>query len=239
MIISLFLLCLCILARIDCTFASLERIRGVQEATEKAARTTIISYRKSEMTLDEIAAEETRLRTECRCNVQHLSSVGAFILTYDSSDHLGLSNLNLAASKEVGIEDQIASILDDDLTTRQTPNDPFFSSQWPLANLSNDADINAQEGWDEYLSDQNGSSESGSDVIVAVIDTGVDYNHPDLQTLMWKNPGEIVGNGIDDDDNGIVDDIYGADFSSSNPNGNPIDRHSHGTHCAGVICQAG
>ena len=186
--------------------ASLERIRGVQEATDQAARTTIVSYRKSEMTLDEITAEETRLRTECRCNVQHLSSVGAFILTFDSSDHLGLSNLNLAASKEVGIEDQIVSILDDEIAARQTPTDPFFSSQWPLANLSNDADINAQEGWDEYLSDQNGRSESGSDVIVAVIDTGVDYTHPDLQALMWKNPGEIVGNGIDDDDNGIVDD---------------------------------
>ena len=215
------------MARIDCALASLEPIRGVQEATDQAARTTIVSYRKSEMTLDEITAEETRLRTECRCNVQHLSSVGAFILTFDSSDHLGLSNLNLAASKEVGIEDQIASILDDDLTTRRTPNDPFFSSQWPLANLPNDADINAQEGWDEYLSDQNGRS----DVIVAVIDTGVDYTHPELQTLMWKNPGETAGNGIDDDNNGIIDDVYGADYSSNNPNGNPISGFLLAFHC--------
>ena len=85
------------------------------------------------------------------------------------------------------------------------------------------------------MSDHHGGSSSGPEVVVAVIDTGVDYTHPELQSVMWRNPGEIEGNGIDDDQNGIVDDVFGADFSSRNPNGNPIDRHSHGTHCAGII----
>ena len=72
---------------------------------------------------------------------------------------------------------------------------------------------------------------------MAVIDTGVDYNHPDLKNEMWKNPGEIAGNGIDDDNNGIVDDVYGANFKrwfSIRKKGDPMDDNGHGTHCAGI-----
>ena len=167
------------------------------------------------------------LENECQCNVKHLSSVGAFILTYASENHPSPSDLRLTSSKEVGVEDQIVEIFDGALDMRQTPTDPSFSLQWPLLNSSNNADINAIEGWTEYLSVHNGGSSSGPNVVVAVIDTGVDYTHPELQSVMWKNPGEIEGNGIDDDQNGIVDDVFGADFSSRNPNGNPIDRHSH------------
>ena len=75
--------------------------------------------------------------------------------------------------------------------------------QWSLT----DADINWKGGADKYLSDSQEGSKYGPEVIVAVIDTGVDYNHPDLKNEMWKNPGEIAGNGIDDDNNGIVDDV--------------------------------
>ena len=112
------------------------------------------------------------------------------------------------------------------------PNDQlFYPHQWALHKLGNEADINCQEGWDAFNAQTNPGSE---EVIVAVIDTGIDYNHPDLRNQMWVNPGEIPNNGKDDDGNGFVDDVHGVDLTSNN-RGNPMDINNHGTHCAGVI----
>ncbi|MDY0297780.1 MAG: C25 family cysteine peptidase [Acidobacteriota bacterium] len=117
------------------------------------------------------------------------------------------------------------------------PNDTRFAELWGLHNTgqtggTSDADIDAPEAWD--------ISTGSSSVIVAVIDSGIDYNHPDLIPNLWKNPGEIAENGIDDDGNGYVDDIYGidpagADGSGSNPDVDPMDGIGHGTHCSGTI----
>ena len=71
-------------------------------------------------------------------------------------------------------------------------------------------------------------------MIVAVLDTGVDYNHNDIRPNLWWNPGEVY-NGYDDDGNGIVDDLNGVNYSASPPNGNFMDDGWHGTHCAGTI----
>ena len=84
--------------------------------------------------------------------------------------------------------------------------------------------INAPEAWAQGY--------TGQGVVVAVVDTGVDMNHPDLVSQIWVNPGEIAGNGIDDDHNGYVDDRSGWDFSAGD--NNPDDGNGHGTHVAGT-----
>lgn len=187
------------------------------------------------MTEKEIMEEFSRIKRECDCWVKHLPFVGASILSYHNKHKLRSNVVRVNRAKEVMIEDEVFQIFGESLQSTRTPNDPSFQEQWALRNLPNEADINAQEGWAEYLSDPVGGSPNEPKVIVAVIDTGVDYNHPELRNMMWTNPGEVAGNGIDDDLNGIVDDIYGADFTSNNPKGDPMDRHSHGTHCAGII----
>jgi len=116
----------------------------------------------------------------------------------------------------------------------QMPNDPDFSLLWGLNNNGQtggvpDADIDAPEAWDLL------SIESA--VVVAVIDSGVDYEHQDLAEKIWNNTGEIPDNGIDDDANGYIDDVYGWNFSDNN--NMPLDDHGHGTHVTGVIAATG
>jgi Subtilase family/Bacterial Ig-like domain (group 3)/FG-GAP-like repeat len=117
-------------------------------------------------------------------------------------------------------------------TISQIPNDPFLSSSgtWgqPYGDLWGLPAINAPAAWD---------TAQGDGVVVAVIDTGVDYNHPDLAGNIWTNPNEVPGNFLDDDGNGFTDDFHGWNFV--NNTNDPIDDNGHGTHVAGTIAAEG
>jgi len=116
------------------------------------------------------------------------------------------------------------------VAAERIPNDPGFKSQWAYTNPFNPAaTIKATTAWDTTV----GSSQ----VTVAVIDTGIDFNHPDLAANLWHNPGEVPGNGKDDDGNGYVDDYYGYNFVKNT--GSPMDDNGHGTHVAGIIGAVG
>jgi subtilisin family serine protease len=115
------------------------------------------------------------------------------------------------------------------------PNDTYFAHQWSLNNTGQVAgatagiDVRALKAW--------GRTMGSTNIIVAIIDTGIHYNHEDLVDNMWKNPGEIPGNGLDDDLNGYIDDVYGIDVVNNDTD--PFDVDGHGTSCAGIIGAAG
>ncbi len=103
------------------------------------------------------------------------------------------------------------------------PNDTYWNNLWGMTN------IKAPQAWDTYTGDAN--------FVVAIIDTGINRNHPDLAANIWTNPNEIAGNGIDDDGNGYVDDVYGWDWAYNDSD--PMDGHGHGSHTAGTVGAVG
>src|SRR5690606_14560081 len=105
-------------------------------------------------------------------------------------------------------------------------NDPQAARVWAFNDASRNG-VSVTRAYGEL------PSRASKTTIVAVVDTGVDYNHEDLKDVMWVNSQEIAGNGIDDDNNGYVDDVHG--INTIDGNSNPFDTHSHGTHVSGTI----
>jgi subtilisin family serine protease len=132
---------------------------------------------------------------------------------------------------------EVAAVGDDlEISATRTPNDPDFRLLWGLKNSggapfygTSGSDIKAPEAW--------GVTTGSSGIVIALVDTGVEYTHPDLAANIWKNTGEIANNRIDDDKNGYIDDVNGWNFVSKN--NNPMDDNGHGTHCAGTIAAVG
>jgi subtilisin family serine protease len=110
-------------------------------------------------------------------------------------------------------------------TFSDPPNDPSLTTQWNLTK------INAKGAWDRFS--------TGSNTVIAIVDDAIQITHPDLAPNIWVNPGEIAGNGIDDDSNGYVDDVNGWDFANNDNNPNPPSTsYNHGTHVAGIASAA-
>lgn len=156
------------------------------------------------------------------------------------------------AALQVDINPELIQVLESDPRVRyaepnyllhiaRTPNDPDFDKLWGLRNVgqtggTNGVDVSATEAWDVTT--------GSKDLIVAVIDTGIDFNHEDLAANMWVNRkecprgyGNCTADGQDDDNNGYVDDFYGANTIANN--GDIMDDYGHGTHVAGTIGAVG
>ncbi len=111
-------------------------------------------------------------------------------------------------------------------------NDPAVNKLWAFKSADRNG-MNVSSAYEAF------GRKGDQEVVVAVVDTGVDYNHEDLKDVMWVNQNEIPGNGIDDDQNGYIDDVHGINTlmrdADGNATGDIMDKHDHGTHVAGTI----
>ncbi len=186
--------------------------------------------------------DEAGFRVEAAQSVQDRAILGATRIGRTLGLVPGLREIQLTPG--VGLEAALAAYrahpqvlyAEPDYRVRiaTTPNDPRAGEMWPLENTGQtggtaDVDVDAYRAWDVTT--------GSGDTLLAVIDTGIDYTHPDLADNIWVNPGEIPGDGIDNDGNGYVDDVHGYDFA--NDDGDPMDDQGHGTHVAGTIGAVG
>jgi subtilisin family serine protease len=184
-------------------------------------------------------AQVTALAAKHGCAIRsRIGNTQTYLICFPAPDHNRLPAAIAAMTRESAIvlaaePDGVVNIFADAKVPALFPTDRSFHLQWNLHNTAQyvgrghipDADIDAPEAWDLHTGSRG--------IKVAVIDTGINYRHPDLAGNMWVNPGEIPGNGIDDDLNGFPDDVHGRDFH--NNDSNPDDDNSHGSGVASVI----
>ena len=134
---------------------------------------------------------------------------------------VGMPSEQTSTLRELELADGVRYVeRDQEVKALATPSDPMFPQLWGMTK------IEAPAAWDTF---------AGGPVLVAVTDTGIDKAHPDLDGNLWSNPKEIAANNVDDDGNGVIDDIHGVNFSGGANSGDPRDGDGHGTHVAGTI----
>ncbi|MCH8003942.1 MAG: S8 family serine peptidase [Nanoarchaeota archaeon] len=209
-------------------------ISGIVIAQNNSERTNFVSDEviiklKEDKSIDSLNLDKAKVKKIARGKNKHFKDKGLdrlYLLKVGNAEK-AIKNLKNNPNVEYVEPNYIVTIT-------LIPNDPDFSKLYGLHNTGQtggtaDADIDAPEAWD---------IQTGSDaVVVAVIDTGVDYNHEDLAANMWVNVNEIPDNNIDDDNNGFIDDYLGWDFY--NDDNDPFDDQGHGTHVSGTIGAVG
>lgn len=205
---------------LDITLGS--EFSGMTEAEEKALEQT-------EYSLDEYENNEVLIMyTDGSLEVK----------TYDSKEALAAGLEEIADDENVDAYQPNFSY-ENEAVTQKFTNDSYSKAQWALDNngtfkgyrtslkAAEGVDVNAEKAWKCY--------EPKRDVVVAMIDTGVQYSHPELSGSFWTNTGEIPGNGVDDDGNGYIDDVNGWNFYDNINVVYTGSTEAHGTHCSGTI----
>ncbi|WP_395736944.1 S8 family peptidase [Prosthecobacter sp.] len=215
-----------------------ERLLHVKEQWDNDAATGRWLNRGREIFL----ADQLIIKARSGANVSHLTSMlaekGISILQPISSE---LFTVRLPASDLDALQKGINTLTEMPALVETAepdgvgfgsgvPNDPSFSTQWGHHNTGQsggtvDADVDAPEFWDIL--------EGTPGLVIAVLDSGLNMTHPDLLNLAWTNPGEIAGDGQDNDSSGRIDDVTGWDFVNSD--NDPTDDHGHGSNVSGII----
>jgi subtilisin family serine protease len=179
------------------------------------------------------AAREAILRELAAEKIEPLGATGVYRVRFAPTSAAAAIE-QLAARPDVRYVEPNEILSTEPVAVCAIPDDPLFAQQWALHNTGQTggtagADIDAVLAWDLA---------TGNDqIVVALIDTGLDFAHPDLAGQAWTNPGEIAGNQLDDDGNGYIDDVRGWDFV--NGDADPTDDQGHGTLLAGSMGSAG
>lgn len=194
----------------------------------------IIQVEKKELLADILSEHSTRFRSDITVEKRLSAPVGIYLIAFDHSRiHEGELLSQLRQDKKV-----LVAQFDHFTKNRNVPDDPLFSNQWQWLNVGQtggqiNADTDADLAWDITTG---GVTAKGDTIVVAIIDDGLNYLHPDIAANTWINRAEVPDNGLDDDENGYIDDVYGWNVYSENSD---VLNQGHGLSVAGMIGAVG